>query len=98
MRRLIADKAYDADDVRAFLAFQDTEAVISPMPRRPFEPVLPPRRSPPPLDGTEEAGTAVVPAVPAPVAAGSFAMRPGCSSECPLSRSFVWRGRMVPSP
>ena len=34
MRQLIADKAYDADDVRAFLAAQGTEAVISPMPRR----------------------------------------------------------------
>ena len=34
MRRLIADKAYDADDLRAFLACQGTEAVISPMPTR----------------------------------------------------------------
>lgn len=34
MRRLIADKAYDASDLRAFLAGQGTEAVISPMPRR----------------------------------------------------------------
>ena len=34
MRRLIADKAYDADDVRAFLAAQGTEAVISPLSRR----------------------------------------------------------------
>jgi len=34
MRRLIADKAYDANDLRAFLASQGTEAVISPMPRR----------------------------------------------------------------
>lgn len=41
MQRLIADKAYDADDVRAFLAQQGTEAVISPMPRR---------RNPPPFD------------------------------------------------
>lgn len=43
MRRLIADKAYDADDVRAFLAAQGTEAVISPMPRR---------LKPPPFDNT----------------------------------------------
>lgn len=41
MRRLIADKAYDADDVRAFLAQQGTEAVIPPMSRR---------RDPPPFD------------------------------------------------
>lgn len=34
MRRLIADKAYDANDLRAFLADQGTEAVISPMPTR----------------------------------------------------------------
>ena len=34
MRQLIADKAYDADDERAFLEAQDTEAVISPMLRR----------------------------------------------------------------
>ncbi len=34
MRRLIADKAYDANDVRAFLRGQGTEAVISPMPGR----------------------------------------------------------------
>ena len=34
MRRLIADKAYDADDLRGFLAAQGTEAVISPMPNR----------------------------------------------------------------
>lgn len=31
---LIADKAYDADDLRAFLARQGTRAVISPMPNR----------------------------------------------------------------
>jgi transposase len=41
MRRLIADKAYDANDLRAFLAAQGTEAVISPMPRR---------LAPPPFD------------------------------------------------
>jgi transposase len=34
MRQLIADKAYDADDLRGFLAAQGTEAVISPMPNR----------------------------------------------------------------
>ena len=34
MHRLIADKAYDANDVRAFLAAQGTEAVISPTSRR----------------------------------------------------------------
>ena len=34
MRRLIADKAYDANDLRDFLAAQGTEPVISPMPRR----------------------------------------------------------------
>lgn len=43
MRRLIADKAYDANDLRHFLAEQDTEAVISPMPRR---------LAPPPFDAT----------------------------------------------
>jgi transposase len=32
--RLIADQAYDADDLRAFLAAQRTEAVIPPQPRR----------------------------------------------------------------
>lgn len=32
--RLIADQAYDADDLRAFLAAQGTEAVIPPQPRR----------------------------------------------------------------
>ena len=41
MRRLIGDKAYDADDLRAFLTAQGTEAVISPMPRR---------LTPPPFD------------------------------------------------
>ena len=34
MRRLIADKAYDANDLRDFLASQGTEPVISPMPGR----------------------------------------------------------------
>ena len=34
MHRLIAGTAYDADDVRAFLAGQGTEAVISPRSRR----------------------------------------------------------------
>ncbi len=34
MRQFIGDKAYDADDMRDFLAAQGTEAVISPMPRR----------------------------------------------------------------
>jgi putative transposase len=32
--QLIADQAYDADDLRAFLAAQGTEAVIPPQPRR----------------------------------------------------------------
>ena len=31
---LIADKAYDADDLRAFLVKQGTRRVISPMPNR----------------------------------------------------------------
>lgn len=43
MSRFIADKDYDANDVRDFLAAQGTQAVISPMPRRldppPFDPV-----------------------------------------------------------
>ena len=34
MRRLVADKAYDANDLRAFLAGQGTEPVISPTSRR----------------------------------------------------------------
>jgi len=34
MRRLIADKAYDANDVRDFLAAQGTEAVIPPKSNR----------------------------------------------------------------
>lgn len=38
---LIGDKAYDADDVRAYLAASGSTAVISPMPQR---------RSPPPFD------------------------------------------------
>lgn len=41
MRQFIADKAYDADDVRGFLAAQGIEAVISPNPRR---------LAPPPFD------------------------------------------------
>lgn len=39
--RVIADRAYDADDLRAFLAAQSTEAVIPPSSRR---------RQPPPFD------------------------------------------------
>lgn len=42
MRRLIADKAYDANDLRAFLANQGTEAVISPMPKRRSRPAFDP--------------------------------------------------------
>lgn len=42
MRRLIADKAYDANDLRAFLAAQGTEAVISPMPTRVARPAFDP--------------------------------------------------------
>ena len=34
MQRLIADKAYDANDVRDFLAAQGTEAVIPPKSNR----------------------------------------------------------------
>ena len=34
MRRLVADKAYDANDLRDFLANQGTKPVISPNPRR----------------------------------------------------------------
>jgi transposase len=37
-RRLVADKAYDANDPRDFLAGQDTESVISPNPRRSTRP------------------------------------------------------------
>ncbi len=42
MRQFIGDKAYDADDMRDFLAAQGTEAVISPMPRR----LMPPSFNP----------------------------------------------------
>lgn len=42
MRRLIADKAYDSNDLRDFLAGQGTEAVISPMPRRLATPAFDP--------------------------------------------------------
>ena len=38
MRQLIADKAYDPDNVRALLAVQGAEVVISPMPGRPATP------------------------------------------------------------
>jgi len=37
---LIGDKAYDADDLRQFLAAQGTTAVISPMPNRSHKPGL----------------------------------------------------------
>ncbi|MDB5379688.1 MAG: family transposase [Rubritepida sp.] len=37
---LISDKAYDADDLRQFLAAQGTTAVISPMPNRINEPAF----------------------------------------------------------
>lgn len=40
MRRLIADKAYDANDLRDFLASQRTEPVISPTPRRLIRPAF----------------------------------------------------------
>ena len=40
MRRLIADKAYDANDLRDFLAAQGTQAVISPMSRRLVRPTF----------------------------------------------------------
>jgi transposase len=42
MERFIADQAYDADDVRDFLAAQGTEAVISPMSRRLTPPLFDP--------------------------------------------------------
>jgi transposase len=42
MRRLIADKAYDANDLRAFLTSQGTEPVISPMPTRTNRPAFDP--------------------------------------------------------
>jgi transposase len=49
MRRLIGDKAYDANDLRDFLAGQGTEAVIPPMPQRktppPFDPIAYRRRN-----------------------------------------------------
>ena len=38
MRRLVADKAYDSNDMRAFLAAQGTEAVIAVRPRRVTQP------------------------------------------------------------
>jgi transposase len=37
---LIGDKAYDADDLRHFLAAQGTIAVISPMPNRTHKPAF----------------------------------------------------------
>ena len=40
MRKLLADKAYDANDLRDFLAAQGTEAVISPTPRRLVRPAF----------------------------------------------------------
>ena len=40
MRQLIADKAYDANDLRDFLASQGTEPVISPAPRRLIRPAF----------------------------------------------------------
>jgi transposase len=40
MRRLIADKAYDANDLRDFLVNQGTEPVISPNPRRLVRPAF----------------------------------------------------------
>ncbi len=40
MRKLIADKAYDANDLRDFLAGQGAEPVISPNPRRLVRPVF----------------------------------------------------------
>ncbi len=40
MRRLIADKAYNANDLRDFLAAQGTEPVISPNPRRKVPPAF----------------------------------------------------------
>ncbi len=42
MRQFIAGTAYDANDVRDFLAAQGTEAVISPMPRRLTPPLFDP--------------------------------------------------------
>lgn len=40
MRELIADKAYDANDLRDFLASQGTKPVISPMARRLIRPAF----------------------------------------------------------
>ena len=40
MRQLIADKAYDANDPRDFLASQGTEPVISPTPKRLIRPAF----------------------------------------------------------
>ncbi len=40
MRRLVADKAYDANDLRDFLVAQGTEPVISPNPRRKVTPTF----------------------------------------------------------
>ena len=40
MRRLVADKAYDANDLRDFLTRQGTEPVISPTPRRSVRPAF----------------------------------------------------------
>ncbi len=40
MRRLIADTAYDANDLRDFLAAQNTETVISPNLRRLIRPAF----------------------------------------------------------
>ena len=40
MRQLIADKTYDANDLRDILASQGTEPVISPMPRRKVRPAF----------------------------------------------------------
>ena len=39
---LIADKAYDANDLRQFLTIQGTTAVISPMPTRRVQPAFDP--------------------------------------------------------
>lgn len=40
MRKLIADKAYDANDLRDFLTGQGTEPIISPNPRRLVPPMF----------------------------------------------------------
>ena len=39
---LIADKAYDANNLRDFLIAEDIEPVISPNPRRPIRPPFDP--------------------------------------------------------